>query len=64
MTENEAMERMLNEFERPPETLEDFELWLLHRAHRPEEFSNAADCARAWGLTKDYRACLASKGGR
>ena len=57
-------EKLWQEWEKPPEKLEDFELWLLHRAHRPDEFPDAADCARAWHLTKDYRASLASKGGK
>jgi hypothetical protein len=60
MTKTEAFERMFQEFSRPPETLKDFELWLLHRAHRPDEFDDAHDCARAWQLIKEYLASLAS----
>lgn len=63
MTEKEALEVMRKEVDRPPETLKDFELWLLHRAHRPDEFADAQDCEKAWRLTKAYRSSLASKGG-
>lgn len=63
MTEKEASELMWKEAIRPPETLKDFELWLLHRAYRPDEFEDAAACEQAWRLTKVYRSSLASKGG-
>lgn len=63
MTEADAWERMRSEFERPPETLRDFELWLLHRAQRPEEFEDAKLCGAAWHLTKQYRSSLSAKGG-
>jgi hypothetical protein len=62
-TEAKARELLSGEFNRQPETLKDFELWLLHRAHRPDEFSDAELCGQAWQLTKEYRASLASKGG-
>ena len=62
MTNQQVFELMCAVHERPPEKLEDFELWLLHRAHRPEEFPDASACAEAWRLTKLYRSSLDSKG--
>lgn len=58
VTKKQAFDLMFKEFERPPEKLDDFESWLLHRAHRPEEFSDSARCADAWHLIKAYRADL------
>jgi hypothetical protein len=60
VTERHAYELMSAAHERPPEKLEDFELWLLNRAHRPDEFPDAAACADAWRLVKTYRAGLGS----
>lgn len=58
VTKKQAFDLMFKEFERPSEKLDDFELWLLHRAHRPDEFPDAAACADAWHLVKTYRASL------
>lgn len=59
----DAENRLWEALERPPEKLKDFELWLLHRAHRPDDFEDAELCAKAWHLTKTYRASLDAKGG-
>jgi hypothetical protein len=64
ITDKQSFDLMRAYAEKPPETLEDFELWLLHRSHRPNEYADAEDCGKAWHLTKDYRASLWSKGGK
>lgn len=58
VTKQQAFDLMREAYERPPEKLDDFELWLLHRAHRPDEFPDAAACGDAWRLVKTYRASL------
>lgn len=59
-----AEDALLLEFARPAATLGDFELWLLHRAHRPEEFADSEACSVAWSLAREYRASLWAKAGR
>jgi hypothetical protein len=51
---------MKRQLETPPENLDGFESWLLHRAQRPEEFSDAAECETAWHVLMEYRLCFSS----
>jgi hypothetical protein len=60
-TEKQLFDYMLADYNSPPATFEDFKLWLLHRAHRPDEFSDAKTCAEAWGLAKTYEATMRAK---
>lgn len=53
-TKKQCFDLMANAYNKPPETLQDFELWLLDRAHKPED-PQAQLCAEAWRLARSYR---------
>lgn len=61
-TEKQLLRILTEDHENTPILLEDFQHWLLHRGYRPEEFPDAASCAVAWNLTRDYIASLKERG--
>jgi hypothetical protein len=54
-TEKQLFDLMVEDYNRPPITLDEFEHWLLHRAHRPDEFPDSQACGAAWPLVLTYK---------
>lgn len=55
MSLSDLENRLLDDFNKPPPTLEEFEMWLLNRAHRCEDEEDIQTHKRAWNLVREFR---------